>query len=221
MDASLKELERQGFKVGTEASQKIVFTTVKNDTDVIYLRLEEEGSINRTKSDSKWRNFDYDHYTNGKLRLRISAYRYTDWGLKVSDTNSKLIEEQSRRIFISIVETFEKAKERRLEFEKRNRRYAQERIERERIRKEEEAEQKKRNELETATESFTKSKYIYQFIKEIKSSKKQLELSPEEEIKFEKWITWANTHADRLNPVKQQIDRILSGEFDSTLKLID
>lgn len=68
---------------------------------------------------------------------------------------------------------------------------------------------KRREELEQLSQRFTKSEYIYQFIREVESTINIEELSQEQEERFNEWKKWALEHADRLNPVVQTVEAIL------------
>jgi hypothetical protein len=203
-DGLIKEFERQGFQVAGEGSHKVAFTAVYIGDDKVYLRLEEPGAFNRTKvnSDRSWKEYDYDYYTTGKLRLQISEYDSNYSASNISDTDDLKLEDQIEKIFKTILLVAEDAKKSRIESERQAKRDEQQRIIRERLRREEELEQKKRADLEQASASFTKSQYIYQYVQEVEIHIKQQELDQEQLARFIKWKNWATKHADRLNPVK-------------------
>ncbi|MBO6623158.1 hypothetical protein [Gracilimonas sediminicola] len=211
-DGLIKEIERQGFQVSGDGSDKMPYTSVKVNDDKVYLRLEEEGSFNRTKTSSKssWSEYDYDYYTTGKLRLQISKYSWNHNDRTISDTKNLKLEYQIEKIFKTILLIAEEAKNWRLEREEQAKKDEQERIIRERLRREEQLEQKKRTDLEKAANSFTKSQYIYQYIQEVEKQFLTNTLSLKQEKKFEEWKKWALEHADRLNPVKQKVESFLS-----------
>ena len=218
-DGLIRELERQGFQVAGEGSDKVAYTSVKIDDDKVYLRLEEAGSFNRTKVESSWKEYDYDYYTTGKLRLQISK-RASNYSAKtVSDTDDLKLEYQIEKIFKTIFVTVDEAKKWRIEWEEYHKRIEQERIIRVRQQREEALEQKKRADLEQESASFTKSHYIYQYIDEVAIQIKQQKLDQEQLARFIKWKNWATKHADRLNPVKQKIDAILNPVEEEQSKL--
>jgi len=37
-----------------------------------------------------------------------------------------------------------------------------------------------------------------------------MDLTEEEQLKFEAWIMWSKNHADRLNPINKSVNYILS-----------
>jgi len=139
------------------------YTSVKVDDDKVYLRLEEAGTFNRTKTttDYSWKTYDYDYFTTGKLRLQISKYSWNHNDHTVSDTNNQKLEDQTEMIFKTIFLTAEEAKEWRIKREEEAKIEEQHRIIRQRQRHEEDLEQKKRANLEQTSASFTKSHYIY------------------------------------------------------------
>ncbi|MEX2411900.1 MAG: hypothetical protein WD607_11145 [Candidatus Paceibacterota bacterium] len=213
-DGLIKELERQGFQVAGEGSDKVAYTSVQIGEDKVYLRIEEPGSFTRTKvkSDYSWKEYDYvyDYFTKGSLRLQISKHNSNYSASTVSDTDDLKLEYQIEKIFKTIFLTAEEAKKWRIEWEEYHKREDQLRIIRERQQREEILEQNKRADLEQASASFTKSQYIYQYIREVEIHIKQQELDQEQLARFIKWKNWATKHADRLNPVKQKIDSILN-----------
>jgi hypothetical protein len=218
-DGLIKELERQGFQVDGEDSEKVTYTSVKIDGDKIYLRLEEAGSFNRTKVESSWKEYDYDYYTTGKLRLQISKRASNYWSKTVADVDDRKLEYQIEKIFKTILMVADEAKKWRIDREKQAKRHEQQRIIWERQRREEELEQKNRADLEQESASFTKSHYIYQYIQEVEIHIKQQELDQEQLARFIKWKNWATKHADRLNPVKQKIEEILNPVEDEKSNL--
>jgi len=220
-DGLIKELERQGFQVASEGSDKMPYTSVKVNDDKVYLRLEEVGSFNRTKvkTENSWKEYDYDYFTTGKLRLQISKYHWNHNDHTVSDSNNLKLESQTEKIFKTILLTANEAKKWRIEREEDRKREEQQRIIRERQRREEQLEQKKRADLEQASASFTKSQYIYEYIQEVEIQIKQQELNQVQLARFIKWKNWATKHADRLNPVKQKIDAILNPVEEEESKL--
>jgi hypothetical protein len=220
-DGLIKELERQGFQVAAEGSDKMPYTSVKVDDDKVYLRLEEAGSFKRTKTttDYSWKTYDYDYFTSGKLRLQISKYSWNHNDHTISDTNNQKLEDQTEKIFKTILLTAKEAKERRIKHEKETKIEEERRIIRQRQQREEELEQKKKADLEQASSSFTKSHYIYQYIHEVEIQIIQQELNQEQLARFIKWKNWATKHADRLNPVKQKIESILNPVEEEESKL--
>ena len=220
-DGLISELERQGFQVAAEGSDKMPYTSVKVDDDKVYLRLEEAGSFKRTKTttDYSWKTYDYDYFTTGKLRLQISKYSWNHNDHTVSDTNHQKLEDQTEKIFKTILLTAKEAKEWRIKREEEQKLAEQRRIIRQRQQREEELEQKKRAGLEQVSSSFTKSHYIYQYIQEVEIQIKQQELNQKQLERFIKWKNWATKHADRLNPVKQKIESILNPVEEEESKL--
>ncbi len=211
-DGLIKELERQGFQVAAEGSDKMTYTSVKVNDDKVYLRLEEEGSFNRSraKPEDSWKKYDYDYFTTGKLRLQISKYSWNHNDRTISDTNNLKLEYQIEKIFKTILLIAEEAKKQRINREKEAKKNEQERIIRENQRRKEEIEQKKRADLEQASASFTKSQYIYEYIQEVESNIDKETLNQDQLDRFNEWKRWAIEHADRLNPVKKRIKKILS-----------
>jgi len=211
-DAILKESIRQGFEVGIETKYDRHGTFIQVDQDKVYIFIQEEGKQIKTKIENSkysWDEFDYERYTTGKLKLNISGMIYGYFKRTISDTQSKTLEERLDKFFPILLEFAEKEKRQRLEREERKRHEEIARKIREQKEREYRAEMKRRETLEQQSEKFTKSEYIYQFIREVESRIKQDELDQEQLYRFTEWKKWATEHADRLNPVKQTIESIL------------
>ncbi|WP_372905709.1 hypothetical protein, partial [Rhodohalobacter sp.] len=116
-DGLIRELERQGFQIAGGGSDKVVYTSVKIGDDKVFLRLEEAGSFNRTKVESSWKEYDYDYYTTGNLRLQISKHSSNYRSKTISDTDERKLEYQTEKIFKTILLTANEAKKWRIERE--------------------------------------------------------------------------------------------------------
>lgn len=212
LDAILKESIRQGFKVGTGTMYKRHYTYIQIAEDKAYIFLQEEAKQIKTKIENpkySWEKYKYERYTTGKLKLSISYSYYGYSSRKISDTKTKTLEEQSDKFFPILLEISEKAKKRRLEHEESERKAEIARKIREQREREYQAEMKRREKLEQLSKQFTKSEYIYQFIREVESTINIEELNQEQVDRFNVWKKWALEHADRLNPVVQTIEAIL------------
>ena len=212
-DAILKASIRQGFEVGTATKYDRNNTYIQIDKEKVHIFIMEEGKQIKTKIENprySWEEYDYERYTTGKLKLSISSSYYGFTNRSISDTKAQSLEERLDKFFPILLEIFEEEKRGRIKYEERK---SQEEIAR-KIREQEEreyrAEMKRRETLEQQSEKFTKSKYIYQFIREFEARVKQNNLDQEQLVRFTEWKKWATEHADRLNPVKQTIESILN-----------
>lgn len=210
-DCLLKEMERQGYSIQTEMHNKVSKLSVEIDRIPIYLRVQEEGKQNRKKvSNNRWPEYEYNYQTTGKLKLVISESVH--WGsLKtISDTKTKTLEEQLEKFYPMVFELVEREKEINEEREVEHLKRKAIREENERIQKANELELARRSEFEEYAKKFTTSQFLYHFIEEIKAQQKKLKLSHDNNLKFDNWIIWAKEYADRLNPINEQIQEILT-----------
>lgn len=209
MDAVLKESIRQGFQVGTGTRHDKHYTYIQVREDKANIFLQEEGKRIK-KENPKYSWDEYEYYRTGKLKLMISSSFYGYTSRRISDTKTKVIEERLDKFFPILLEITEEERKNRIKREEEQRKAEIARKIREQQEREYQAEMKRREELEKHSEQFTKSEYIYQFIREVESKIEMESLDQEQLERFNEWKKWALEHADRLNPVVQTIDVILN-----------
>lgn len=212
LDTILKESIRQGYQVGTGTRYDRHHTFIQVGEDKAYLSLQEEGKQIKTKIEKpkySWEEYEYERYTNGKLKLSISSSFYGYSSRKISDTKTQTIEERLDKFFPILLEIIEDERISRIKNEEAKRLAEINRKIREKKEREYQAEIKRREELEEQSNLFTKSEYINQFIQEVESKIKLRNLDQEQLDRFNEWKNWALEHAERLNPLTQKVDEIL------------
>lgn len=142
-----------------------------------------------------------------KLSISSSIFGYSS--RTISDTKNQTLEERLDKFCLILLEIAEVERVNRLKHEEVQRQAEIERKILEQQEREYRAEMKRRDELEQLSELFTKSDYIYQFIRKVESKIKVGTLNQEQVERFNEWKRWALDHANRLNPVVQTNEAIL------------
>lgn len=213
LDAIFKESIRQGFQVGTGTKYDRNYTYIEIAEDEAHIFLQEEAKQIKTKTENprySWSEYEYERYTTGKLKLMISSSSYGYSNRTISDTKTQTLEERLDKFFPILLEITEEERINRIKSEEAKRKAEIARKIREQQEREYRAEMKRREELEQLSERFTKSEYIYQFIREVELKIEIEQLTQEQLERFNEWKKWALEHADRLNPVVQTIEAILN-----------
>jgi len=207
LDALLKEIEERGYNLRTKRKNKSYWMLIGNGQDEVYFQLREKGNRTEVSDDQRWPEYEYT--PTGELQLALFRETYDRTGKVLSDTKSKKLEDRFGEFFVKLEQVMKQVKKRRLEREEYHRKQRKKREIKEAAKEQRNKEKQRRNKLKKRATTFSKSQYIYDFIAEIEKQQAQLDLTREEELKFEAWIIWARDHADRLNPVKQTVNKIL------------
>lgn len=207
LDTLLKEIEKRGYNLRTKRKNKSYWMLIGNGQDEVYFQLREKGNRTEVTDDQRWPEYEYT--PTGELQLALFRESYDRTGKVLSDTQSKKLEDRLGEFFIKLDQVMAQVKKRRLEIEETHRKRRKRREIKETAKEQRNEEKQRRNKLKKRATTFTKSQYIYDFIAEIERKQAQLDLTREEELKFEAWIIWARNHADRLNPINQTVNEIL------------
>lgn len=199
MDTVIKELETKGAKVAIIKEDYKVSTCVKVSGEALDIDMYEK--VNNVKKGQDQHGFNqYDYIPNGDLVLRIKDAPY--------DTRSEWKDGQRKRLEVCVDDfinglflAVEKKKANRLKREQEKREWE------ERERREEE-EQKIRQQQQTLFDMLEKevmgwhrSKIIRSYIEAATAAHIQKNGNIEPGCEFDKWKTWANNAADRLDPL--------------------
>ena len=207
LDALFKEIEERGYNLRTKKKNKSYWMLIGNGQDEVYFQLREKGNRTQVSDDQRWPKYEYT--PTGELQLALFRETYDRTGKVLSDTQSKKLEDRLGEFFMKLDQVIEQVKKRRLEREEYHRKQREKREIKEAAKGQRDEEKQRRSKLEKRANTFTQSQYIYDFIAEIENQQAQLDLTREEELKFEAWIIWARNHADRLNPINQTVNEIL------------
>jgi hypothetical protein len=213
MDAVIRELERQNFKIETEYNYKRSNLYVSIGKVKLYLRIREKSYRVTNEPDESgeysWEHPKFEYFPDGKLILGIAVIHSANPEKVIRDTKTKSLENQLDNFFPYLLQIAQKEQNHLDKLEAQHRRWERQRKLKEEASKQIAAERDRLHSLENSAESFTKSQYIYDFINEIVKQQSELDLTKEQKLKFQAWIIWAQNHADRLDPINQTIKSIL------------
>lgn len=209
LDTLFKEIEHRGYGLRTYRKNNSYWMVIESGKDEVYFQMREKGNRTTVSDNERWWA-EYEYTPTGELQLLMFGETYDRSGKVLSDTKSRKLEERLDEFFQKLEAFIEVIKENRLELEEYHRQQKRKREIKEAAETQDQQEAQRRTNLENQANTFTQSQYIYDFVAEIEAQKSQLDLSEEQEFKFQAWIIWARNHADRLNPVKQMVNEILS-----------
>jgi hypothetical protein len=210
LDALVKELVRQGFSIGTESENRCSKSYITIGQEQIYFQIREEGYRETVEPDPnrKWSSSTYKYFTNGKLKLGIAKYHFSNPCKTLRKLKSKTLEERLNEFFPIAFELAAKMKQQREEWER------EDRIREEKRKLYLEAKQQINEELERlkaleeSAKLFTKSQYIYDLIDKVEEEISKREINDKELLQAKAWLHWARNHAGRLDPVKKTVRSI-------------
>lgn len=145
----------------------------------------------------------YDIVNYGKLDFEIDAYhlKRKNW----HDRDNKKLEDEIGEIVIWVIEAIEVAKEKRLEFEERDRRWKEERLIQQQIAERKERELERLKLLEQCVSDWDKAEKIRSFASCIEFRLPGIK-DKEKKEKIKKWLRWAREKADWLDPLTDKRD---------------
>jgi hypothetical protein len=224
LDAVVKEFERQGYEVHTTSYNELSKSYVKIDKEEVYFHLHEKGKRVK-KENSKYSWDSYDHINTGELILSLSDSMYWSRTRSIADGKTARIEDKLDKFFITVFDLAEKEKDKRIEYENfqkeaelKRKRLAdieeKKRLIKENRERKFQEELNRRVSLENDSKAFTVSTEINQYIEAVDREIRKHTLNDIQKSRHKEWKAWATEHADRLNPVKQTINQILSNEVE-------
>jgi len=206
-DALIKELVRQGLSIGTKSENRCSKSYVTIENEKIYFQIREEGYRETVEPDpnDRWSYRKYKYYTNGKLKLGIARYHFSNPCKTLRELKSKSLEERLVEFFPIAFELATAMKQRKQKREEEDRiREEKHKLYREAQRQvDEELERLKA--LEDSAKLFTRSQYIYDLIDQVEVEISKCELTEKEKLQAKAWLHWAKNHARRLDPVKKTL----------------
>jgi len=93
----------------------------------------------------------------------------------------------------------------RIEAEERKRRWEEERRQWQEERRRRQLEEDRLRELLNHAESWTKSQQLRSYIRAVQEAANKLPNLEDLQFKLEEWVTWAEKHADRLDPIAHNL----------------
>jgi len=219
LDVVVKEFERQGYEVHTTSYNELSKSYVKIDKEEVYFHLHEKGKRVK-KENSKYSWDSYDHINTGELILGLSDSMYWSRTRSIADGKTARIEDKLDKFFITVFDLAEKEKDKRIEYENfqkeaelKRKRLAdieeKKRLIKENRERKFQEELNRRVSLENDSKAFRVSNDIYQLIEAVNIEIGKHTLNDIQKSQLNEWKTWAKEHADRLNPVKKRVEKIL------------
>lgn len=203
LDALLKQAEKLGFSAGVEGTGRKKKSYLEIDGVKVHFRMterlrrEENEPKNRERS---WFYRKWKYFPTGQLRIEL-IYADGTGRKKWSDGKRQRLEDMLASVFEGIYAAAHARKKWREEMERERReREAAERRRREE-QKRREAEEARRRALETQAERWRQSRTLSAYLDEVERHVARRTLSPEERQAYEEWMTWAQQHVRRLDPL--------------------
>lgn len=200
MDTIIKTLEQHGAKIGIAREDEWKRNTYAQiDDEKIRFELDELMSIVK-KTTERFSFAEYEYIPKGKLVFRIKEYLGGCQSKWTEGVNSRL-EDKLAAIINGIAFAAAYIKKARKDREEEHKQWEAAQKERERILHEQEEEKRRGQILEQQAASWQKSRSLRAFIRAAIKSKGPY--APDSQ--FARWVTWANSYAERLDPLKIQI----------------
>lgn len=198
MDVVLKVLEQNGAKVGIERETELKTNTYAElDGEKVRFSIDEAMRMVKTES-GKYGYSQTDYIPKGKLVLRIKNYLGGCQSKWTEGEHSRLEDKLASFINgLSLAAAYIKRSNK--EHAERERKWAAEEREEARKRLAAAEEQKRGQVLEQQAASWQKSRLIHDLIREAIARRGEYA----SDGKFAKWVAWATTYANRLDPLWQ------------------
>jgi hypothetical protein len=124
---------------------------------------------------------------------------------KWADGKTSKVEDKLTDFFVGAIKVADRKIKERIEAEERERRWEEERRQWEEERRRRYIEEKRLEELLNQSDSWTKSQQLRNYIQAVQATATQLPNLEDFQDKLEEWVSWAERHADRLDPLSQQL----------------
>jgi hypothetical protein len=210
MDTLIKALEARGMRV-TIADNKKFAACISVMDEVIEFYLEERVKIiekkltpaqKKEQQEYPWRyGNEYDYIPTGILSLKINGEGISDTRKTWSDGQKQRLENCLNSFIIGLMKAAEIIKKNRIEREKRELEWQERRRRHEELEKVRWEEEARIKELNEEVSSWSKSQQIRAYTEAFKKAVIQLYGEMVPGGKQDKWLTWANEYADRIDPL--------------------
>jgi hypothetical protein len=214
MDCLVKFFEKQGFEVTIGNKNESTGTYVIIVEEKIKFYIQEKSlrkdhvPTEREKEDLKrWHHayFDkYDYIPSGKLTLQIDSWSASGIRKRWSDGKIQRVENFLTDFAVNVVKMAELERAHRIEREERWRKQQEERrlqAEMERLRQ---IEEERLRDLENQAALWFKSNQLRDYISAVETAALERGFSIEDEP-VNRWLKWAKNHADRLDPLSNNL----------------
>lgn len=219
MDSLLKALEARGYAVAVKGDSQHTTTTVLVLGETLEFSLEEmvtrkehvlTPAEQKKKERDRWYSFgipQYDFVPAGKLSLKIKNLWLRGIRMTWSDGKVQRVEDCLNAFIIGLIKASVQKRADRMKQERREREWEAERRRREENAKLIREEKERLAKLEREAQNWHKSQTLRGYIEAVQENaiRKHGEVGGE----LERWLSWANQQADRLDPLTESPASIL------------
>jgi len=204
LNTLVKEAERSGFSVGTRAGRYAESYLVMEGEQLQFglserLRREKHKPKGLTRP---WSDPTWDYFPTGVLRLGFKKCYTCEGRKRWSDTRNQRLEEVIGVFLSRAFDLIQVLKEERRQVREAHRRREEEARRQREVEELRKAEERRRRALEHQAGQWAQSRTLAAYIAEVERQVSGLKLTAEQRQESEAWLTWARTHADRLNPLR-------------------
>jgi len=213
-DAVVKGFVEKGFKVARDPEhysgihalilgEKIFFSINEKVNRIDHVPTEKEKQEQKRDYWYRWERYDY--ISTGKLNLLIDNSSGYKLRKKWTDGGTKKVEDKLKDFLVGAIKVADRTIKEQIEAEERKRCWEEERRQWEEERRRRQFEEDRLRELLNQAESWTKSQQLRSYIRAVQEAASKLPNLEDFQDKLNEWVSWAQRHADRLDPLSQQL----------------
>tara|TARA_R100001132_G_C3265951_1_gene88848 strand:- start:22 stop:1170 length:1149 start_codon:yes stop_codon:yes gene_type:complete len=197
MDTILREFHVRHWKIHTPSASDRTKNSVIVDGVEIFFTITEHRRQERVKSESRWTTWDYRYHSTGNLRFQFGTY---SWMHEIKDNKRASLEERVPELIEGISK--EVARVKQVEIDRKHREHI-ERLENQLsdlVRKAIDYNHQCDKRFRHYIAQYEEALRIRNFVKELRAN----EYSEHYLKERADWLTWLESKADRIDPIKQQ-----------------
>lgn len=213
-DAVIQGFMANGFKIGKDAARgSKVYVSILGEK--IYFAINE--NVNRSeRKPTREEQKQYEHYpwlmskqydfsATGNLNLLIENSGGSVLRKKWADGKTKKVEDKLTGFLLGAIKIADRQIKERIEAEESRLRWEEARRREEEESRRREIERKRLQELENQAVLWTKSQQLRNFIRAVQEEASKRPYSKDFQEKLDEWVSWAQRHADRFDPIVQKL----------------
>jgi hypothetical protein len=213
-DAVLKAFKANGFKIARDKEKHSgVYALILGEKIFFHInekvnRIDHVPTAKEKKEQKKdyWYSWArYDYIATGELNLLIDNSSGYKLRKKWADGKNSKVEDKLTDFLVGAIKVADRKIKERIEAEERERRWEEERRQWEEERRRRYIEEKRLEELLNQSDSWTKSQQLRNYIQAVQAAATKLPNLEDFQDRLEEWVSWAGRHADRLDPLSQQL----------------
>jgi hypothetical protein len=205
IDALICALESRGYKVSSNSDHQYR-TMIKIAKENVHVRIIEKADRIENPQHKIYSFSSLWEYTpSGKLQFEIAPYWSEGCQKRWCDSPKAQLENQLNDIVVGIIICAEAQRRRREERVEAAQKENENRLARELLEKQKQDELNRFKQLESQAEAWQKSQNLRAFIKACEAKFIELSGPIQPDSHEAKWLQWANSYADSLDPLKKDI----------------